>query len=292
MMDFLRTYQPLFDLFLINVGFAFSQQVVLRAGVFSVATAGFAALGAYCVAILVKSHGIPAIPAIVIATIFGTVMGYLLSKPVAKLRGVYQAIATLAFVQVVVSLAYYAEGLTGGAMGLNNIPKLVTTWHLIVIIAVVIYFMWAIDRSGIGRAFDALRQDETVATSLGVSVAKYQMLAYMISGALGAFFGGVQSLYVYSIEPELYGFHFMINVLTFIILGGRGSVMGPIIGAAIMTALPELARPLAENRQMVNGALMMLIIAYLPHGVWDSAVVWYRNRVAASRDANLAKEKA
>jgi len=223
MMDFLRTYQPLFDLFLLNIGFAFSQQVVLRAGVFSVAPAGFVALGAYCVAILVRTHGFPAIPAILLATLLGAVAGFLLSIPLAKLRGVYQAIATLAFVQIIVSIAYYAEGLTGGAMGLNNIPKLVTTWHLLIVVAITIYFMSAIDRSGIGRAFDALRQDETVATSLGVSVKRYQMLAYVISGVLGGLYGGLQSLYVYSIEPELYGFHFMTAVLTFIILGGRGT---------------------------------------------------------------------
>ena len=287
MMDLLRTYQPLFDLFLLNVGFAFSQQVVLRAGVFSIGTAGFAALGSYAVAILVQRYHFPAIPSVLIGLLFGMAAGWLLSLPLSRLRGIFQAIATLAFVQIIVSLAFYAEDLTGGAMGINSIPKLVTTWHLVVIIAVVMYFMYAIDRSGIGRAFDAIRQDETVGAVLGVSISKYHALAFIISGALGGFFGGLQSLYVYSIEPEQFGFAFMVNVLTFIVLGGRGTIIGPVIGTAFLTALPELARPLAENRPLVNGALLMLIIAYMPHGLYDNTLIWLRNRRAAQRDRQM-----
>lgn len=281
---FILTYQPLFDYLLLNIGFAFSQQIVLRAGVFSIGSAGFASIGAYAAGILVRDHGWHGLTALAIALVMGAAGGYLLSIPLARLRGVFQAIATLAFVQIVVSLAFFLEHITGGPQGLNNIPKLVQTWHLVVAVVVVIYLMYVLSRSAIGRAFDAIRQDETVAATLGVSIARHHMLAFVISGALAGFFGGMQGLYTFSVEPEMFGFHFLVAGLTFIILGGRGTVTGPIVGAVIMTLLPELARPLADNRQFVQGVIMMLIIAFLPHGVYDSFVLFLRQRRAAWRD--------
>jgi branched-chain amino acid transport system permease protein len=290
MIDFLSSYATQFDLFLLAIGFAYSQQVVLRAGVFSIATAGYAAIGAYAAAIMVQQYGIAPWLAIVIGTVLGTIFGALLAIPLARLRGVYQAIATLAFVQIVVSVALYAEPLTGGAMGINNIPRSITTWHLLIFVAVTIYVMWAIDRSGVGRVFDAVRQDEVVGATLGVSIVKYQMLAFAISGLLGGLFGALQALYVYSIEPEMFGFPMLTAVLTYIILGGRGTVLGPIVGAAIIISLPEIARPLADYRPFVNGILMMLFIAYLPHGIVDTIVIAMRKRRAAKQDKVLPEE--
>lgn len=280
-MDSLLIYLPQFDLFLLGLGFAFSQQIVLRAGVFSIATAGLASVGAYAVAILVQRYNLPPLAAILVGTLLGALVSGLLAIPLARLRGVYQAIATLAFVQIVLSLALYAEEFTGGATGINNIPKLVTTWHLLLVVGGVVYLMYAIDRSGIGRVFDAVRQDETVGATLGVSVNHYHMLAFVLSGALGGLFGGLQSLYVYSIEPDMFGFHMLTSVLAYIILGGRGTVLGPIVGVAILTALPEIARPFADYRPLFTGLLMMLMIAFLPHGVVDSIQLAWRRRGAA-----------
>ena len=274
-------YQSLFDVFLLNCGLAFSQFIVLRAGVFSIASAAYAAIGGYATAILVTKHGVPAPVAIAISTLLGILVSAALSVPLARLRGVYQAIATLAFVEIVVSLGFYAEDFTGGAMGINGIPKLVGTGTLCLALAVVLYVMVAIDRSGLGRAFDTVRQDETVAASLGISVQRSHAIAFVISGAIGGLFGGLQSLYVYSIEPQQFGFALLVSMLAAIVLGGRGSVIGPVVGTAILTALPELARPLAENRPLIHGLLLILIINYLPHGVADSLLLWRRRRRAA-----------
>jgi branched-chain amino acid transport system permease protein len=284
MMNLIYTYQPLFDYFLLAVGFAYSQQMVLRAGVFSIGSAGFACIGAYAVGILVKNQGWNPLLALAVGTAIGCLGGLLLSIPLARLRGVFQAIATLAFVQIVVSLCLYFEEVTGGPQGFNNIPKLVGTEHLVLAVAVTIYFMYVISRSSIGRAFDALRQDETVGATLGISIRKYHMIAFILSGALAGFFGGMQSLYTYSIEPEMFGFAFLVAALTYIILGGRGTVTGPIIGAAIMSLLPELARPLADNRQFFQGVLMMVMVAFMPHGVFDGFVLYMRKRRAAERE--------
>jgi len=292
MLRTLAVYHHLFDLFLLNVGYAFSQQAVMRAGGFSVATAGFASLGAYAAAILVLNYGAPQWIALTTAVVLGTLSSLLLSVLLARLRGVYQAIASLAFVQIILSLMLYADTYTGGAAGLNQIPPLTQTWHLLLAVGLVIFAMASIGQSGIGRAFDAIRQDEVVGEMLGVSVRKYHMMAFCISGAIGGLFGGLHSLLVYSIDPTLFGFEFVTTVLAFIVLGGRSTIFGPIVGAAIITALPEIARPLADNRQIAQGILMILMITYFPNGIADSLIAHQRLRRAARRDRLRRSEDA
>ena len=289
MMDFLRANQPVFDFFLLALGFAYSQQIVLRCGVFSLATAAFAALGAYACALLLTRVGVPAFVAIAAALAIGALAGWLVSVPLAHLRGVYQAIATLGLVEVIVSLALYAEPLTGGAVGLNSLPKLVGTPELLIAVLVVGYLVHSISGSGLGRSFDALRQDEMVAASLGISSRRNHALAFVLSGAIGGLFGGLQSLYAYSVQPTQFGFAFMVSSLTAIILGGRRSLLGPAIGAAILTLLPELARPLAEYRPMVNGVILILVVVFLPQGAGDTLFAAMRHRRARLAAAAAVK---
>lgn len=287
MIDFFIAYRPFFDLFLLHTGYAFSQFIVLRAGLFSVANAGLAAIGAYAAAILTLKYGVNPWLSLVAATMAGTAAALLLSWPLARLRGVYQAIATLAFVQIVVSLNLYAEGLTGGAMGLNGIPKVVGTLGLFLAAAAVFYLMLAIDATRIGRAFEAIRQDEAVAASLGVSVTFHQALAFALSGAIAGLFGGLEAFHGYALEPNQFGFNFLVAALSYVVLGGRRSVLGPVVGTAILVALPEIARPLAENRVLVYGILLMVVIAYLPRGVVDTVLEFVHRKRMAQLDVRI-----
>lgn len=291
MKELFLAYKPLFDLFLLHTGFAFSQYIVLRAGVFSVANAGFAAIGAYAAAILATKHGVSPWIGLAVATALGTAAALVLSLPLARLRGVYQAIATLAFVQIVVSVALYAEGLTGGAMGVNRIPKAVDTPVLLVAVAGVVYLMVAINATRLGRAFEAIRQDEAVAASLGVNVTRHQALAFALSGAIAGLFGGLEAFHGYAIEPNQFGFAFLVAALSYVVLGGRRSILGPIVGTAVLVALPEIARPLAENRMLVYGALLMAVIAFLPRGVVDTVLDALRRRRIARADTAAAGER-
>src|SRR5215472_9452778 len=124
---FVATYRPLFDLICIYSVLALSQYIALRAGLFSLATPGFAAIGGYAGAFLLKQTAMGPVLAAAAATASGAVAGLFLSVPLAKLRGAFQAIATIGFVQIMVSLTLYAQPVTGGALGLNAIPKVATT---------------------------------------------------------------------------------------------------------------------------------------------------------------------
>lgn len=282
MIQLFIAYQPLVDLFLLHSGLALGQYIVLRAGVFSVANAGLTAIGAYLSAWLTLKAGVHPALAVVAGTIAGTLVAMLLSWPLARLRGVYQAIATLAFVQVVLSLNVYSERFTGGAMGMNGIPKVVSTGTLLIALVATLYIMWSINRTRLGRAFDAIRQDETVAASLGTSVRYYQTVAFALSGAIAGFFGGLEAFHSYSIEPGRYGFDFLVAVLSYVVLGGRRSIWGPVVGTAVLLALPELARPLAEYRTLVYGLIMVAVMGYMPRGVFDTFVE-YRHRKRMAR---------
>jgi branched-chain amino acid transport system permease protein len=280
MTDFFHAHESLFGLMLLNCGFAMSQYIVLRAGVFSIATAGIAALGAYTAALLNMRYGFPAWVSVPVAGLVGLVTGLLLSIPLALLRGPYQAIATLAFVQIVAFTILFFENFTGGALGLNNIPRLVTIWQILGVVLIAIYVMMAISATRIGRAFDAIRQDEVVAASLSISTGFYHTLAFAISGVLAGLFGGMQAFYTYSLEPGQYGFPFVTAALAFVVFGGQSSVLGGVVGAVFLTAVPELARPLADNRLLVYGLLLMVVITFIPNGVVGSL-----NAVLAKRRA-------
>ena len=285
-MDIFFGYGPLFDLFLLHTGYALGQYIVLRAGVFSVANAGLSAIGAYLAAGLTLKLGVHPALSLAAATLAGVVVALILSWPLARLRGVYQAIATLAFVQVVLSINVFAESLTGGAMGMNGIPKVVGTWTLLIAVCVTVYLMTAIGATRLGRAFDAVRQDEAVALSLGVSVRRTQSIAFAISGAVAGLFGALEAFHGYALEPNQFGFSFLVAILSYVVLGGRRSVIGPVIGTAVLVALPEISRPLADYRTLVFGALLMAVIAYLPRGIVDTLIEYLRGR-RMTREAAL-----
>ncbi len=285
MSNFFTVYHHLFDVFLLGSGYALSQWVVMRAGVFSVATAGIASIGAYCAAILTTKLGWPHPLSILAGTLLGTLTGLLLSVPLARLRGVFQAIATLAFVQIVVAVGLFWDSMTGGAIGLNAVPILVGTKENLLALLFVIYVLLAIGATRVGRAFEAIRQDEAVASSLGVSVTFHQSLAFGLSGAIAGLFGGLEAFQTFSLFPNTYGFGLIVAALSYVVLGGRRSVAGPIVGTAILLILPEISRPLADYRNALYGVILMLVIAFMPRGIVDTGLLYLRRRRLAAKSA-------
>ncbi|RMH46222.1 MAG: branched-chain amino acid ABC transporter permease [Alphaproteobacteria bacterium] len=271
-------YTPLVDLFLLHLGFAYAQYIVLRAGVFSLATAGLAGIGAYTAGVLAVKLGAHPALGVAAATLAGSGAALVLSLPLARLRGVYQAIATVAFVQIVYSVNLWAEPVTGGAMGLNNIPRTAGTGVLAVAALGTLYLVWAMERTRLGRAFNAIRQDEAMAATLGVDIVRHQALAFALSGAIAGLFGALEAYHAYALDPGQFAFPFLIAILSYVILGGRNSVAGPLIGTAILIILPELARPLAENRMLIYGVMLILVINFLPRGIADSLILAWRAR--------------
>ncbi len=292
MLGFILTYRPLFDLICIYSILALSQYVALRAGLFSFATPAFASIGGYAGAILLKETSLGPLLSAFGAILCGVAAGLFLSLPLAKLRGAFQSIATIGFVQIMVSLALYAQPLTGGPLGFNAIPKVATTAVLVPVVIALTALLVVINRTGIGRAFDAIRQDYTVAMSLGISVSRYFRYAFALSGAIGALGGCLLGYNTYSIQPDIFGFPMLVLVIAAVILGGRSMVAGPLVGTAFLIILPELIRPLADARLLLQGLLLILVIIYLPQGIVDSLAHRWKLRRAAVPAPGEQRERA
>jgi branched-chain amino acid transport system permease protein len=176
------------------------------------------------------------------------------------------------------AIALFSDSLTGGATGFNAIPTLVGTVETLIALVLVVYLMTGISATRLGRAFEAIRQNEAVASSLGVSVNFHQALAFAISGAIAGLFGGLEAFQSFTLFPATFGFPAVIAALSYVVLGGRRSVAGPIVGAAILLALPEISRPLADYRMALYGAFLMLVISCLPRGIGDTGLLALRRR--------------
>jgi branched-chain amino acid transport system permease protein len=277
--DAILAYVSLLDAICVYSILALSQYIALRGGLYSLATPAFALIGAYGGGILIKDYKLDPFLCTVLATAMGILAGLLLSVPLAKLRGGFQAIATIGFGQILISLVLYAENLTGGALGFNAIPKVATTPVLVLALAAVVIFLSVLNRSSIGCAFDTIRQDDTVAASLGISVARYFRLNFAISGALGALGGCLLAFNTHSISPEEFGFPLLVILIASVCVGGRASIIGAIIGTTILLTLPELIRPFRDQRLLLQGIILIAVIIYLPNGIIDSLT----ERVSAYR---------
>ncbi|MCX7225599.1 MAG: branched-chain amino acid ABC transporter permease, partial [Burkholderiales bacterium] len=120
----------------------------------------------------------------------------------------------------------------------------------------------------------------------------YQTVAFALSGGIAGFYGGLEAFHSYSIEPSRFGFEFVVAILSYVVLGGRRSIWGPVVGTAVLLALPELARPLADYRTLVYGLIMVLVMGYLPRGVYDTFVEFlYRRRIARMDRAAMANSQ-
>jgi branched-chain amino acid transport system permease protein len=265
-MDYFLNNEVLFQQTLVYMILAISLQVVLRCGVVSLASIGFFTLGSYASAIAIKHDWPPVliIPVVVLAT---GILGYGFGKPLAKLRGLYLAMATLAFDLVIPVLLINGGKFTGGALGLYAIPLEITTGTLAVIVLVVILAVSQIERGWMGRASLALRSDENLARSMGVRVTRERYLAFAISAALGGLAGALSAMLFRAVSPSSGGFALITLGLTMAIIGGRDSWVGAVIGAYIVTWVPEWLRFVGPWRSLVFGLVLVAVMMFVPDGL-------------------------
>ncbi len=292
MIDYLLSYSSVLDHVLIYALLAMSQAVVLRAGTFSIGSAAYAAIGAYTTAILITRLEWAPLIAIICGVLLAGVVSALMAFPLSRLRGVFQALATLALVQVMVTIAQNWDSVTNGVLGISGIPKVATTGWLLLVVAACLLLTWSLGKYGLGRAMDVIRADETLAVSLGIRVAYHQRLAMTLSGLFAGLAGALHACNSYAINPEEFGFHMLVHALSSAVLGGATSIWGPLVGSAVLTSLPEFVRFFAEYRGVVQGALLMIIIIYLPHGIADTIASWRHDRNVKRQFALWEKVKA
>ena len=264
--DFLYLYGSITNLILINCLLALSAYVNFSSGQFSVAAPGFMAIGAYTASLLTLNAQWPFVAVLAAAVLLAAVVALLFGLPILKLQGVYLAMATLGFVEVIQNLAINLQ-VTGGAMGLMAIPVKTQTWHLALTLAVFVYLLWVMGQSRLGAGLRAIRQDWQLARVLGVDLHRYNLIAFVISAAMAGLAGGLAAHTNNAVVPGDFGFNLIIAVLSFCIVGGVDRFWGPLLGALLLSILPEVARPLQEYRLIFTGLLLLAVILFLRRGL-------------------------
>lgn len=250
---------------------ALSIYLTLSCGMLAIANAAFMGIGAYTSAILTMNYGLPFPLALAAGMGAPALMAYVIGTPTLRLSGVYLAMATLAFGEVVRIALLNAESLTGGALGLNGIPQSTEWWHVALALVLTLALLWRLRHSRVGRAFESIKEDETAAGLMGIDVAAHKMLAFVLGAAIAGLAGTLNAHLTFFIGPSEYGFDRAVDILTMTILGGIGNLSGPVIGAVILTLLPEVLRSFKDFRLVVNGFILVLIVLFLPKGISDPA---------------------
>lgn len=249
----------------INVLLAWGAYLVLKTGQLSLGQAGFMALGGYGAGLLMAERGLALIPAMLVAGTIAAGAGALLGLPALRLRGLYLALLTIGFGElVVVGLANWEH--VGGVAG-YPVPggaSLGLVWGTV---AVVLVFLVVLSRSRLGWAMDAVSEDDVAAASLGVNVTYIKVLAFALGGFVSAVGGALFASYQLFIQPGNFDFFQSVLIVLYVVLGGLETFVGAAAGAIVLTWLPELIRGLEEWRFLVYGALLVLVMAVRPKGL-------------------------
>ncbi|QQP91552.1 branched-chain amino acid ABC transporter permease [Skermanella sp. TT6] len=265
--DFLFTYETLIHALGVHGLLALSMYCVMAVGQLSLGQAAFMGIGAYTGALLTLNLGLPFWLVLPLSALAPALVALVIGGPTLRLSGVYLAISTIALGEVLRVLYINAEGLTGGALGLSGIPRKADLWLIYLLLLLGVVGFWMVGRSKIGRAMEAMREDEAVASVMGVNLPRYKLGALIVSSMLAGLAGCLTAHSNSFIGPNEFGFEMAVTILSFALLGGIGTPIAPVIGAMILTALPEVLRPLQDFRLVINGLIIVVAVLFLPRGV-------------------------
>lgn len=267
-----------------------------QAGQLSLGQAGAVALGAYALAILTKSAGLPFIPALFLAGVFGAVLMTILATPSWKLSGHYPAIATLATGAAIAAVAQVWDPVTGGGAGISLIPlpsvfglelnnnSLLYALGLILLVGSCwLVHRWS--RSHLGLYWRAIREDEVAARAAGIPTPQYKSLAFGLSGFIAGIAGGFWAGQYGYINATIFNPLLSFQIVIIAVLGGMLSPFGAILGSVVMVGGLELLRFSSSGRLLVYGLVLLLLIHFRPQGLWTSTGTWARLRRRFGRPA-------
>jgi branched-chain amino acid transport system permease protein len=268
--QFFAVYGDLIAFIGINALLALSLFVTLSAGQLSLGNAAFAAIGGYTAGILTMHYHAPYLVALAAGAAAAGVTAFAIGLPVLRLRGVYLAMATLAFGEVV-RIAAVNLDITGGAQGLVGIPNFTRGWFIWLMLAAACYLLARLQQTRFGWALQSIREDETAAAGMGIDTTYYKSLAFALGAVIAGLSGGLYAHLHFIITPREFGFSMAVDLLVFNIVGGTRRWYGPLLGAVLLTALPEVLRgagvAAGPVRMFVNGLILLLVILFLPNGL-------------------------
>ena len=254
--------------------------IVGYVGEFPLGHTAFLGVGAYTAALFSTSLGMPfhvaAIAAPLVAALFGLVIGAI----TLRLRGPFFVIVTLCFAEVLRLVANNWIGLTNGPMGISGIEKpawatagdalqqkMVYYYVGVLLASLSLFVAYRFVYSNIGRAAIAVRENRFVAQSIGVSPFYLGLVTFVLAAGIAGLAGGFYANYVSFVGPEVFGFSFMISMIIMVLAGGKGTLVGPVVGAVIVVLLEEYLRDFKELRFSIFGLMVMAVVLFLPRGI-------------------------
>jgi branched-chain amino acid transport system permease protein len=270
-------------------------------GEISLGHTAFFGVGAYTSAILFLRMGVPFWLGLPAAGIMAAIFGFLIGYPTLRTRGPYFVIVTLAFSEILRLICSNWISLTNGPMGLKNIqPPTIhlgnwlhfefssknSYYYLILgLVFLTLYICYRYVDSRFGRACMAIRENEPLASSVGIWAAKWGIVTFVLSTFLAGLAGSFYAHYVLFISPDLFGFSFTINMLLMLIIGGKGTMAGPVLGAVLFTIIPEYLRVAEIYRLSIFGLLLMVAVIFMPRGMiqlWEPITQRFKIRAWGS----------
>lgn len=256
-----------------NVLLALSLNLVLGyTGQLNLGQSAFFAIGAYVSTILIKSYGWNFWLAALVAIASAGLLGLALAAFAVRLRGHYLAIASLGFAVITYQVLINWENVTQGVRGIYGImPPVGNTkalFYLVAGIALLVYLLLdSLVRSPIGETLRAIREDEVSAASLGINGAVWKAFAFSLGAAIAGLAGVFYPGFVGTLVPDAFNIVESFTMLAMVIVGGMGTMVGPVIGAIVLTFLPELLRGFGELRLMIYGVALTLVVLFMPGGI-------------------------
>jgi len=249
----------------INMLLGLSVYAILATNQLSLGNAGFMAIGAYISSFLTVQCNWPLQPALIVGALVAVLAGVVIGIPSLRLSGIYVVLATLGFGEMIRNFFNVYEPLGGpqgyrGAIGAT--AALIYFW-----VALVVFFLWILGRSRLGRAFDAVKDDQLVASTIGLPVTRIKVGAFAIGSFIAGIAGGLYAHYVSYVEPPNFDFVHSTIIILFVLLGGMETLWGAILGAAIFTILPEVTRFMKEWRLALYGGILVFIMILRPAGI-------------------------
>ncbi len=263
---------------LINVIIAIGLNLLTgNAGQISVCHSSFMAIGAYATTYCFAKLGIPYLFALPIGGLAAAVCGLLLGFPALRVRGFYLAVVTLGFLEITQILVEEFPQITGGVRGIAS-PRpslfgmklssdLAFYYFVMVFTLLAIWFAHSLLRSPTGRAFNAIRNNEAVSQTLAIPLARTKLIAFVLSAFYAGIGGGLYATSVGFIDPLEFGILTSVRHVTFIVVGGVGSLAGSVVGAIALTLLPEALRGFKEYNEFIYGGLLLLVLIAFPKGL-------------------------
>lgn len=247
-------------------------------GQFNIGHAGYYLIGSYAEAILATRLGISFWIALPLAGIITAGFGFLVAQPTLKLKGIYLAIVTLGFSEIIRLVALNWEWLTGGPIGIKGIPVPVffgfkisranEYFYIFLVIAIIFVFLTnRVIHSRIGRAWISIREDELAAKSLGVEASRYKATNFMYGAFWAGIAGGAFAPYFKFIDSTMFTLDEGFNILSMVIIGGQGTLIGPLVGATLVNFLTEVLRPIQQYRLVAYAVLIIAMMWLRPQGL-------------------------